>query len=211
MVREFDLDPSGNLWIVLDMDRAVQVGEGAESTEEYGVIMAASLAAEMLRQNRAVGLCATGEEPLLVPPGYGLAQLWKLLHLLATASAHADCSLANALWEVGPTLGRGLTLAVITPSSEPNWIAPLLPLARRGIAASAILLDGGSFSVESSGPHPGGLATLRSALADQGVPSHVISQGFPFSPMIRHRRTRVVQKVLWGTGRVVTMEVEEEV
>ncbi|MGD8737042.1 MAG: DUF58 domain-containing protein, partial [Anaerolineae bacterium] len=36
MVKTFDLEPSGDLWIVLDMDASVQAGEGEESTEEYG-------------------------------------------------------------------------------------------------------------------------------------------------------------------------------
>ena len=65
MVKEYDREPSGDLWICLDMDAAVQVGEGEESTEEYGVILAASSAAEWLRANRAVGLVAFGAQATL--------------------------------------------------------------------------------------------------------------------------------------------------
>jgi len=214
MVREFDLEPSGNLWIVLDLDRRVQAGTGRESTEEYGVILAASLAAEMLRQNRAVGLVAFGQEPTFALPQRGRAQLWRLLHLLAEASTGPDWPLARVLEEINPTLGRGLTLVVITPSLNSDWIAPLLSLMRRGISPAAILLDRASFNgraTDDESRQAGSVAALRSLLADQGIPSHVIRKGFPFHPLVRYKRRRTVYRVLRGTGRVIKMEVEEEV
>ena len=209
MVREFDLEPSGNLWIVLDLDYRVQAGEGQESTEEYGVVLAASLAAEMLRQNRAVGLVAFGQEPAFALPQPGQAQLWRLLHLLAEVSAGSHWPLARVLAEISPTLGRGLTLVVITPSPNPDWIAPLLPLMRRGIAPAAILLDRASF--DGRDQEAGSVAALRGLLAEQGVLSHVIGKGFPFRPLVPYRRQQVVYRVLTGTGRVMAMEIEEEV
>ncbi|MCR4408388.1 MAG: DUF58 domain-containing protein [Anaerolineae bacterium] len=207
MVREFDLEPSGNLWIVLDLDRRVQAGEGQESTEEYGVILAASLAAEMLRQNRAVGLVAFGQEPAFVLPQRGQAQLWRLLHLLAGVSTGTDWPLARALEEISPMLGRGRTLVIITPSLESDWIAPLLPLMRRDISPAAILLDRASFD----GPDTDSVTALRGLLAEQGVPSYIIRKGFPFRPLVRYKRRRPVYRVLSATGRVIAMEVEEEV
>ncbi|HSJ55706.1 MAG TPA: DUF58 domain-containing protein, partial [Anaerolineae bacterium] len=72
MVKTFDLEPSGDLWIVLDMDQAVHAGEGEESTEEYGVILAASLSNRTLEENRAVGLVAYGlSYPPPTPPRGG--------------------------------------------------------------------------------------------------------------------------------------------
>jgi uncharacterized protein (DUF58 family) len=34
MVKEFDLDPTIDAWVVLDLDESVQAGSGSESTEE---------------------------------------------------------------------------------------------------------------------------------------------------------------------------------
>src|SRR5262245_9859495 len=42
MVKEFDLDPTIDVVILLDLDRDVQSGEGDGSTEEYGVTVASS-------------------------------------------------------------------------------------------------------------------------------------------------------------------------
>src|SRR5215469_816927 len=50
MVKEFDLDPTIDVVILLDLDRSIQAGEGDSSTEEYGVTIAASLASYLLRQ-----------------------------------------------------------------------------------------------------------------------------------------------------------------
>jgi uncharacterized protein (DUF58 family) len=72
MVKEFELDPTAEVYLVLDMQERVQqilaptrAGRGdrplneqriAESTEEYGVQTAASIARHLLEQNRMLGL-----------------------------------------------------------------------------------------------------------------------------------------------------------
>ena len=35
MVKTFEMDPTSNVWVLLDLEGAVQAGEGDESTEEY--------------------------------------------------------------------------------------------------------------------------------------------------------------------------------
>ncbi|MBN1660349.1 MAG: DUF58 domain-containing protein [Anaerolineae bacterium] len=207
-VKTFDLEPSGDLWIVLDMDQAVHVGEGEESTEEYGVILAASLSNRTLEENRAVGLVAygtvatpTGEPqplPTLVVPGKGRAQQWRILEALATVRAGGRWPLARVLVEMNRNLGRGTTLAVITPSCDPGWVAGLLPPMRRGVTPTVLLLDpntfGGSGNVEA-------MATL---LAELGIHAEQIVQGTAFRPIVEHERIgRPELKVLSGTGRVI--------
>src|SRR2546430_11134125 len=61
MVKEFDLDPAVDAWIFLDLHEAIQTGEGEESTEEYGVTIAATVANYLLRQDLSVGLIINGE------------------------------------------------------------------------------------------------------------------------------------------------------
>jgi uncharacterized protein (DUF58 family) len=216
MVKEYDREPSGDLWICLDMDAAVQVGEGEESTEEYGVILAASSAAEWLRANRAVGLVAFGAQASLLPPRRGQAQLWRILHELATAKATPDWPLPRVLREVAPSLGWGQTVAVFTPRLDTDWIGPLLDLKERGLSLVIVLIDAASFSSHSgkdgkdTASNGDRLSKVRSLLAEQGVATYVIAKGYPFRPLIKYRRRRTEYKVL-GTGRVVPYEVEEEV
>ncbi len=212
MVKTFDLEPSGDLWIVLDLDAAVQAGAGEESTEEYGVILAASLANHILRQNRAVGLIAYGttgpadapnSEPLptIALPQKGTAHLWHILQTLATVRAGGNWPLGRVLAEMDRNLGRGMTLAVITPSCDPAWLAGLLPPMRRGVAPTVVLLDPVSFGGE------GNMDAFTGLLADLGIPSHRIAKGMPFRPIAKHKRIgRPEYKVLSGTGRVIVVE-----
>lgn len=212
MVKTFDLEPSGDLWIVLDLDATVQAGQGEESTEEYGVILAASLSNRTLRQNRAVGLVAYGTtagiadrdpEPLptLVLPQKGTAHQWRILQALATVRAGGNWPLERVLTEMDRNLGRGTTLAVITPSCDPAWVASLLPPMRRGVTPTAILLDPASFGGQ------GNVDALTGLLADFGVSSHRIVKGTPFTPVVEHKRIgRPEYKVLPGTGRVIAVE-----
>jgi uncharacterized protein (DUF58 family) len=212
MAKTFDLEPSGDLWIVLDLDAAVQAGEGEESTEEYGVILAASLSNRILEANRAVGLVAYGTtmpleggepqpRPTLVLPQKGRAQQWRILQALATVRAGSRWPLARVLGEMDRNLGRGMTLAVITPSCDPDWIAGLLPPMRRGVAPSVLLLDPTSFGGR------GNVGGMLEMLAEVGVPAERIVQGMAFKPVVEHERIgRPELKVLPGTGRVIVVD-----
>lgn len=218
MVKTFDLEPSGDLWIVLDMDAAVQTGEGAESTEEYGVILASSLADRVLRQNRAVGLVAYGTVgsrraadlqplPTIVLPQKGKAHQWRILQALATVRAGGNWPLERVLAEMDHNLGRGMTLAVITPSYDPAWVAGLLSPMRRGVAPTAILLDPTTFCGEEDRGGKDPVEAIAGLLADLGIPSHRITQGMPFKPIVEHRRIgRPEYRVLPGTGRIVPVK-----
>ena len=60
MVKDLEIEPSGDVWIVLDLNRQAHTLDGPHNTLEYGIIVAASLAAELLSggERRAVGLLA---------------------------------------------------------------------------------------------------------------------------------------------------------
>ncbi len=211
MVREFDREPSGDLWLIVDLEAAVQAGRDAEATQEYAVILAASLAARFLRQGerRAVGLLASGRNPILAPPARGQAQLWRLLQALAEADPAAGEPLSVLLQQAGPSLGSGRTLVIITPSQDPGWVAPLIPLMARGNAPTVVLFDTTTFDPPTG--DSAALLGLRSLLSQQRIPSTVVAQGFPFRPLERIRRKRTELKTLSGFGRVISVAVEEEV
>ncbi|MBK8985153.1 MAG: DUF58 domain-containing protein [Chloroflexi bacterium] len=72
-VREFDLDAAGDLWLMLDMQTAVQLNNAALGTEEHAVLLAAAISARVLQNNRGVGLAAYGRTPQVAPPARGKA------------------------------------------------------------------------------------------------------------------------------------------
>ena len=211
MVHDFDREPSGDVWLVVDMDSRVQAGREAEATQEYSVILAASLAARFLRQGerRAVGLLISGRHPEMLPPDRGQPQLWRILEALALAEPAPDLGLETLLRQSGPSLGSGRTLVIFTPSQDGDWVAPLLPLIARGNAPTAVLLDATTFNPPVGSQQA--LVGLRSLLAQQRIPSSVLAQGFPFHPIDKIRRRRTEARTLSGFGRVIQVEVEEEV
>ncbi len=207
--RLFDMEPSGDLWLVLDLDAEVQAGEGTQSTEEYAVVLAASLAAKMLAQGRAVGLACSGEHATLVPPRAGTGHLWELLGHLARARSAPTTPLSDFLDQVMSTAARGCTLVIFTPSTATDWVSRLVAAHARELAASVIWLDPGTF-VPPGRPDPHG-PVLRALLARHAIPAHTITADFPFEIALKIRRKRTEYRILPGTGRVIQVEVEEEV
>jgi len=197
-VKDYDREPAGDLWILLDLQQAVQAGSGEVSTEEYGVTLAASLAAAMLRQNRAVGFLSDGAEYTLLPLEGGETQLWRILGTLAAARAQGIRPFGRLISEAASILRRGVTATLITPSMDPEWLSALIDLRQRGIAVNVILLDPVSFGGQ------GNTRAMVGLLSDQGVPTQVIGKGFRFRPLVEHRQQRPTYKVL-GTGRVIVV------
>jgi len=229
IVREPDREISGDLWIVLDLDGSVQAGKGEESTEEYGVILAASLADRTLRQNRAVGLVAHGAEQAFVPPGRGKGHMWHILRSLATVKAGGTQSLSGVLSRMRENMGQGTTVLVITPSCRPDWVDALLPFTRWGIAPTVVLLDRESFEgpappVGSSSAHTvphgvrpavqrdargGTLRGIRGLLAGAGVTTHVIRQGHPFRHVVPPERRGHWKFKVSPSGRAIVVRRPE--
>lgn len=196
MVKEFDMQPSGDVWVMLDLDRRAQAGSGPESTEEYGVTLAASLAYRALRENRAVGLVLYGRRREVIQPDRGLAQLWRILGALATATP-GETPLAHVLAEAGQVMGRGMTAVVVTPAMNADWVARLLGLAHRGLASTVILLDPASFG------GAGDVAAIASILADVGVPSYAIRQGQRFVTLSQREPRRRPRYRVTVLGRAI--------
>jgi len=143
-VRLFDGTPATDWWILLDLQAEVQAGSGGESTEEHGVILAASLADRGLRAHRGVGLVVNGKHLDWLPPHTGSGQRWEILRRLALATP-GETPLAEVLERIRPNLGRNASLLVISATDRSDWFLTVPMLRRRGIRPTVFLLDLGSF------------------------------------------------------------------
>jgi uncharacterized protein (DUF58 family) len=174
LVKDFDLEPSGDLWILLDLDAEAHAGQDIESTEEYAVVLAASLTDQMLRDNQSVGLITHTDHPIVIPPQRSYAQLWEILRVLADAHALRRHPLGRLFAAAQPSMARGISAAIITPSADPAWVSAAGTLLRQGVHCTALLIDAASFGGAGQTTH------LAGALADIGISSHVIGRGFHF-------------------------------
>jgi len=180
-VRLFDGTPASDWWILLDMDRHVQVGKDPDTTEEHAVILAASLADRGLRSGQAVGLAAHGEQLVWLPPREGEGQRWEILRSLALLSLGSR-PLAELLAGIGPTLEQRTSLVIITPAVDTAWVEALLPLLRRGAIPTVLLLDPVSFAYPepfdpSTGLRTGFAQDKQSQRGGIGDPSTTLRRG----------------------------------
>jgi uncharacterized protein (DUF58 family) len=148
-VRTFDQNPSSDWWIFLDLDRSVQAGEGLDTTDEYGAVLAASIADRGLKENRAVGLVGEGSKSLWLPPKTGMGQRAEIMYSLALVDL-GDQSLKTLLARSQRSLGRKSSVIVVTPSIDPEWLGALTTLKQRGVATTVLSLDPVEFGGEGT-------------------------------------------------------------
>jgi uncharacterized protein (DUF58 family) len=189
--KEFELDPTADVWIFLDMDEDAQAAspwlaasdaggpqvwalqrssklEFPPSTVEYGVTIAASLAYHFLQLDRAVGFLSYAERREVAQPDRGERQMSRLLETLAVIQAKGHIPLAQVLVSEGLHLARHTTLVVVTPSADPRWVSALQGLRARGVQGIAVLLAARTF-----GPAPD-WAPVLAGLQASGLPAYLV-------------------------------------
>jgi uncharacterized protein (DUF58 family) len=178
MVKEFDLDPAVDAWIFLDLYDAVQAGEGEHSTEEYGVTIAATIAAYLLRQDLSLGMIVNAQRREFLSLDRGERQIERVLELLAVVRSGSGPDLKEALALDAIHFGRDSVAIVITPSTSRDWHDGVRHLQRRGVQAAVVGLNAASF--ENKPDDEDTLALLEGA----GVPVMRIKRGDSLSEML---------------------------
>src|SRR5215470_5354070 len=168
MVREFELDPTADIWIVLDLNADAHTGSGMESTEEYAVTAAASLARHLLDQSRAVGLVS---QTATLPADRGPRQAERILEVLALVRASSHLNLSALLSAETSRFARSSTLIVVTPSTSEGWARFCQALGGRGVHTTAVLVEAATFGEAES------TLLLVSSLAAAHIPTYLVKCG----------------------------------
>ncbi|MDX1665041.1 MAG: DUF58 domain-containing protein [Candidatus Promineifilaceae bacterium] len=194
IVKEFELDPLADIWIVPDMAAFEHVrAEGspatpdstvplwrrfkeeefqlAETTEEYTVTIAASLARYFLRNNRSLGMVAYGQSSEVVQPDRGERQINRLLETLAVLHARGRVPVADVLEAESHLFPRGSTVIVVTPTTSNEWLKTAREQLRRGLRVVTVLVDPASFGAPDSSIH------LAELLRASGVTTYFVQNG----------------------------------
>ncbi len=149
MVKEFDPDRSktgvNNIWLVLDMHQGSQLGEEEETTEEYSISIAASLAKKYINSGKRVGMIAAGDKLYLLDPEPGEVQLQYLLQSLTLLRATGEVTIDNLLSSRGERLKDDAMAIIIMSSLNPSIAATVRNLRERRVQVITILLDSFSF------------------------------------------------------------------
>lgn len=195
MTREFELDPSADIWLFLDLNsRAAhslpwrltppQAGvfglsgrkqsdalELAPSSLEYGVTAAASIARYFLLRNRAVGLIWHGSQRYLLQIDRGERQMRKMLEALAVVTAEGSIPFDQLLVTEGVRLNRNDMILAVTADPDPAWVRALREIRRRGVHSVAVVVDGSTFGADHS------YQELSHELALSNIPTYQVRRG----------------------------------
>lgn len=196
IVKEFEVDPLADVWIVLDGFADVQsglpeapVGPFSRTadpatflpphTEEYAISIAASLIVHFAQLERDVGLIAYGETRHVFQPARGQAHLQRLLEALAVIRLEGDLKLDEVLRVESMHIPRDAGVLLITPDVSPAIFDAAQDLSRLGRLPGVILLDAYSFG----GEH--GSRALFERVSGVGIPSALVEMGAPLRDSIR--------------------------
>jgi uncharacterized protein (DUF58 family) len=177
MVKVFEQDhpkrapQNKNVWVILNMQQASQLGEGDETTEEYSIIIAASLVKKYIDSGKPAGLIASGDQPYLFLPEVGDQHLLRMLDALALMKATGKVPVDRLISQEMERFEDSSAVIVITPSASEGIAASLHRVIDRDTTVTAILLDSVSF---------GGAVTAvnaATALTSIGIPIYSIRRG----------------------------------
>lgn len=191
--KEFELDPTADIWLFLDLERAAQLElpwaghqswdqprlpwePGPEwslppATVEYGVAISASLAKHFVERDRGVGFIAYSQQRQVLPADRGERQLSKILETLAVIRADGRIPISEIVAAEGAHLSRNTTAIVVTPTDQEYWVVAARNLSQRGINVIAILLESHSFG------HLRSNEKLATELSVSGISTYLVREG----------------------------------
>ncbi len=204
IVKEFELDPTSDVWILLDLDESWHVAQPwdipdvtklltpthhayrkqgpalAPATIEYAAAAAASIARRYLAERRAVGLITYAPRRQMLQLERGHRQFTKILETLTVINPTQSLSLDRILTAEGHFMDRNATVVVITPSTDNAWVEALREYRRRGVNATVVLVAASTF-----GPVPSYRPILAELWASQ-IPVYVLRRGESISTALSH-------------------------
>lgn len=200
--KVFEPESTSTVWLIADFDPAAHLGEGDDATEETLVMLAASLAAQLMQKQLSVGLLAAeGDEIRVVPPRPGMLHLWEHLRALTPLYPQPDTlTLAQVLARVQSLISARDLILVLTPALNAEWPRALTYATQHGARAEAILLDPASF---------GGTAQAEpfiTSLAALGVAARLVRRGEVRPIHAALGELRRWEFITLGTGRAVARQ-----
>jgi uncharacterized protein (DUF58 family) len=168
MVKEFDIDPTSDVWLILDLhadyrvkalnmaeppsapSSSIPVEAWLDSTDEYAVTAVSSLARSCLDEGRAVGMIATGAHYEVIQAERSDRAYIKMLESLAVVLADGHRPLSEVLVAESRRFNRNSALIIVTSSTDPTWIDALEMIRTRRVQSSVVFVDGSSFGEEQN-------------------------------------------------------------
>jgi uncharacterized protein (DUF58 family) len=193
MVKVFDPDQSRhrpeNYWIILDMGTSAHAGHGSESTVEYAVTLAASLAKEYVTNGYRFGLVIAGEKSKVFTAATGQDHLTEIMDALAVVEPAGSFSFSELLARNQSLFNSNSTVIFITPTTASSLTESYHQLNSRGCAAAYFLIDGADFGGSSP-------AAVGRTLIQLGAPVYLLRRSENFKQALE----QAARATTWSKG-----------
>ncbi len=163
-VLEYESGETNRIAVALDLSPQFHAGRDEESTLEYGVTLAASIAAQCLRRGAEFTLLAEGSESHSLRSLATLSEETRVMDALARVRADAKATLAETLLTFEQWLPPGSGVVVISPAVGAQAAAAARRLMALGHGVLWISLVADSFGGEGEAS-ASAYADLATALA----------------------------------------------
>ncbi len=167
MVKEFDQDPQGDVWLILDactsshyepkekdmnfIPDSFWAWKNQEkfklppSTFEYAVSITASLANYFIKEDKSVGMACADSQMIVLPPERGVRQIGKVMDTLAFLEGQGSLSIDGLIESISHQIPRGSSVYLITTGNNNFTQLGLEILIRKRLNPFLIIVDKESF------------------------------------------------------------------
>lgn len=118
MVREHEFLAATEVTVLLNLHHESEIGEGKESTLEYAVKIAASIANHACTAGHRVRLIGYGENEVNITSGTGIAHYEAILATLALVRADGNKSYADAIQHAIAKVAHGSVMVIFDSQSD---------------------------------------------------------------------------------------------
>jgi uncharacterized protein (DUF58 family) len=171
MVKEFDQDPQGDVWILLDASQFTQF-EAEDlnknflpdtfwawrnqekfrlpaNTFEYSVSIVASLANYFIKADKPVGVACADRQMVVMPPEKGERQFGKIMDTLAFLEGKGELSLNELIGAISHQIPRGSSVYLVTAGEAVFSQIGLEMLLRKRLNPFLVVVDKDSFGLSN--------------------------------------------------------------
>ncbi|NIM06978.1 MAG: DUF58 domain-containing protein, partial [Armatimonadetes bacterium] len=145
-VIEFQQTYTADVAIAVDLFRGTEVGAGKQTTLEYGIKIAASLARRALDNRASVTLGLQSASGLQIITCRREDDFHLILEALAEAEADGEMPLYSVVHAMKPELSPGTALVLITADADTRLVDLAGFLQNDNIKLAGVLLDASTFA-----------------------------------------------------------------
>ena len=145
IVKEFQCQSFSRATIMFNLENDKNVGEGRESTTEYSIKIAASVARYLIEKDVSVEVIAHAGQVVHMPFNKGAEHLEDIFRFLAVAQAESHINLGEMFEEFSRYIPRNSNLIVIMPDTDWDFLPEMLSLERRDVSLIPLILISSTF------------------------------------------------------------------